>query len=58
VPLATGMNPESKPTCPDVLVFVKLLQGSEKLLCVTVWFACINKKVTTSPTAAVIFEGS
>jgi len=55
---ATGMNPESNPTCPLVLVRVKLIQGSEKLLCVTLWLPCAKRKVIVSPTSAVMLEGS
>lgn len=51
------MNPESKPTWPFVLVFARLMQGSAKLLCVAVWFACMNRKVTVSPTSAEMFDG-
>lgn len=34
----TGINPESKPTCPLVDVNVNARQGVAKVDCVTVWF--------------------
>ena len=50
-------NPESNPTCPDVLVNCSFLHGSAKLDCVAVWFFAINWNVTVSPACAVIFSG-
>lgn len=54
----TGMNPESKPACPIVLVWLRGAHGSAKELWVAVWFFVVNWNVICSPTSAVRLLGS
>jgi hypothetical protein len=54
---ATGMNPESNPTCPVVLVDASSAHGAAKELCVAVWFFCWNSNVIVSPGCAVMLLG-